>query len=336
MAVPPPVPLTDPAMSLPISFDDVAAAHERIRAVAHKTPVFTSTTADAMTGGSLFFKCENFQRIGAFKFRGAYNAISQFTPEQKRGGVIAFSSGNHAQAIALAARLLGVQAVIVMPQDAPAIKIAATRGYGAEVVLYDRYTEDREAIGKRIATERGMTLIPPYDHPHIMAGQGTAVKELIEETGPLDVLLTPLGGGGLLSGCAVAAHAMSPECEIYGVEPEAGDDVQQSLRAGNRVHMDSVPRTIADGAQTQLVGALTFAVIQQRVKDVLTVTDAELVETMKFFAGRMKMMVEPTGCLAAAAVLCGKLDMKGKRVGIVVSGGNVDLQRFAELVQQGA
>ena len=317
---------------LPISFEDVAAAHDRIRGVAHKTPVLTSSTADAVTGASLFFKCENFQRIGAFKFRGAYNAISQFSPAQKAGGVIAFSSGNHAQAIALAARLLGVQAVIVMPHDAPAIKIAATSGYGAEVVLYDRYTEDREAIGKRIAAERGMTLIPPYDHPHIMAGQGTAAKELLEETGPLDVLVTSLGGGGLLSGCAVAAHALAPQCAVYGVEPEAGNDVQQSLRAGTRVHID-VPQTIADGAQTQLVGALTFPVIRERVTGVVTVSDAELVETMKFFAGRMKIVVEPTGCLAAAAVLHGKLDVKGKRVGVVVSGGNVDLQRFAELVQ---
>jgi len=317
---------------LPISFEDVAAAHDRIRGVAHKTPVLTSSTADAVTGASLFFKCENFQRIGAFKFRGAYNAISQFSPAQKAGGVIAFSSGNHAQAIALAARLLGVQAVIVMPHDAPAIKIAATSGYGAEVVLYDRYTEDREAIGKRIAAERGMTLIPPYDHPHIMAGQGTAAKELLEETGPLDVLVTSLGGGGLLSGCAVAAHALAPQCAVYGVEPEAGNDVQQSLRAGTRVHID-VPQTIADGAQTQQVGALTFPVIRERVTGVVTVSDAELVETMKFFAGRMKIVVEPTGCLAAAAVLHGKLDVKGKRVGVVVSGGNVDLQRFAELVQ---
>jgi len=317
---------------LPISFEDVAAAHDRIRGVAHKTPVLTSSTADAATGASLFFKCENFQRIGAFKFRGACNAISQFSPAQKAGGVIAFSSGNHAQAIALAARLQGVQAVIVMPHDAPAIKIAATRGYGAEVVLYDRYTEDREAIGKRIAAERGMTLIPPYDHPHIMAGQGTAAKELLEETGPLDVLVTSLGGGGLLSGCAVAAHGLAPQCAVYGVEPEAGNDVQQSLRSGTRVHID-VPQTIADGAQTQQVGALTFPVIRERVTGVVTVSDAELVETMKFFAGRMKMVVEPTGCLAAAAVLHGKLDVKGKRVGVVVSGGNVDLQRFAELLQ---
>ncbi len=322
--------------ALPITFEDVAAAHARIEAAAHRTPVLTSATANAATGAQLFFKCENFQRVGAFKFRGAYNAIAQFTPQQKAGGVIAFSSGNHAQAIALAARLLGVTAVIVMPEDAPAIKVTATRGYGAEVVLYDRYKDDREAIGRRIAQERGMTLIPPYDHPHVMAGQGTATKELIEETGPLDMLVVCLGGGGLLSGSAVAAHAMSPGCQVIGVEPEAGNDGQRSLKSGQIVRIDT-PRTIADGAQTPYLGEYTFAVIRELVSDIVTVTDAELVETMKFFASRMKMIAEPTGCLAAAAVLHGKLDVAGKRVGIIVSGGNVDLQRFAELVQgQGA
>ncbi|KWR89157.1 threo-3-hydroxy-L-aspartate ammonia-lyase [Cupriavidus sp. IDO] len=317
--------------ALPITFDDVAAAHDRIRAAAHRTPVLTSRTANAAAAAELFFKCENFQRIGAFKFRGAYNAIAQFTPEQKRGGVLAFSSGNHAQAIALSAQLLGVQALIVMPEDAPAIKIQATRGYGAEVVLYDRYKDDREALGQRIAQERGMTLIPPYDHPHVMAGQGTAAKELFEETGPLDMLVVCLGGGGLLSGCATAAHAMAPGCEVFGVEPEAGNDGQRSLRSGEIVRIDT-PRTIADGAQTPYLGQYTFAVIRELVKDIVTVSDAELVETMKFFAGRMKIMVEPTGCLAAAAVLNGKLDVAGKRVGVIVSGGNVDLNSFANLV----
>ncbi|MGO4332218.1 threo-3-hydroxy-L-aspartate ammonia-lyase [Cupriavidus sp. 2TAF22] len=321
--------------SLPITFDDIAAAHARVAPAAHRTPVLTSSTANAATGAELFFKCENFQRIGAFKFRGAYNAISRFTPEQKAGGVIAFSSGNHAQAIALAAKLLGVAAVIVMPEDAPALKIEATRGYGAEIVMYDRYKEDREALSLRIATERGMTLIPPYDHVDVMAGQGTLAKELFEETGPLDMLVVCLGGGGLLSGCAVAAHAMSPGCTVIGVEPEAGNDGQRSLREGEIVHIDT-PRTIADGAQTQHLGKHTFAVIRQRVSDIVTVSDAELVETMKFFASRMKIVVEPTGCLAAAAVLQGKLDVRGKRVGVVVSGGNVDLQRFATLVQGGA
>jgi threonine dehydratase len=317
--------------AMPISFDDVAAAHERLRGVAHRTPVLTSSTANALSGAQLYFKCENFQRMGAFKFRGAYNSIAQFTPEQKAGGVITFSSGNHAQAIALSAKLLGVKAVIVMPEDAPAVKVAATRSYGGEVVFYNRYTEDREALGRRLAAERGLTLIPPYDHPHVMAGQGTAAKELIEEVGELDLLLVCLGGGGLLSGCAVAARALSPRCTIVGVEPEAGNDGQRSLRSGEIVHIDT-PKTIADGAQTQHLGQYTFAVIRQLVDDIATVSDAELVETMKFFASRMKIVVEPTGCLAAAAALQGKVDVKGKRVGVIVSGGNVDLMRFAELV----
>jgi threo-3-hydroxy-L-aspartate ammonia-lyase len=318
--------------TLPITFEDVAAAHERLRGVAHRTPVLTSSTANERTGAQLFFKCENLQRMGAFKFRGAYNAIAQFTPEQKAGGVITFSSGNHAQAIALSARLLGVKAVIVMPHDAPAVKVEATRGYGGEVVFYDRYTEDREALGKRLAAERGLTLIPPYDHAHVMAGQGTAAKELFEETGELDLLITPLGGGGLLSGCATAAHALSPACTVIGVEPEAGNDGQRSLQSGEIVHIDT-PKTLADGAQTQHLGNLTFAVIRERVSEIVTVSDAELVDTMKFFASRMKIVVEPTGCLAAAAVLHGKVDVRGKRVGVLISGGNVDLLRFAELVQ---
>ncbi|MEX3843380.1 threo-3-hydroxy-L-aspartate ammonia-lyase [Paraburkholderia sp. BR10882] len=318
--------------TLPITFEDVAAAHERLRGVAHRTPVLTSSTANERTGAQLFFKCENLQRMGAFKFRGAYNAIAQFTPQQKAGGVITFSSGNHAQAIALSARLLGVKAVIVMPHDAPAVKVEATRGYGGEVVFYDRYTEDREALGKRLAAERGLTLIPPYDHALVMAGQGTAAKELFEETGELDMLLTPLGGGGLLSGCATAAHALSPACTVIGVEPEAGNDGQRSLQLGEIVHIDT-PKTLADGAQTQHLGNLTFAVIRERVSEIVTVSDAELVDTMKFFASRMKLVVEPTGCLAAAAVLHGKVDVRGKRVGVLISGGNVDLLRFAELVQ---
>lgn len=313
-----------------ITYGDVVAAHDRIREAAHRTPVLTSRTADAMTGASLFFKAENFQRMGAFKFRGAYNAISQFTPEQKRGGVLAFSSGNHAQAIALAARELGVPAVILMPQDAPQMKIDATRGYGAEVILFDRYKEDREALASRLAQERGMTLIPPYDHPHVMAGQGTATKELIEDAGELDMLVVCLGGGGLLSGSAIAARALNPDIEIFGVEPEAGNDAQQSFRSGKIVHIET-PRTIADGAQTQHLGEYTFPVIRSLVDDILTVTDDELVKTMTFFASRMKIVVEPTGCLAAAAVLHGKADVRGKRVGILLSGGNVDMERFAKL-----
>jgi len=316
---------------LAISFDDVVQAHQRLAEVAHRTPVLTSNTANLLSGAELFFKCENFQRMGAFKFRGAYNAIAQFTPAQRARGVVTYSSGNHAQGIALSARLLGVDAVIVMPSDAPAIKIDATRGYGAEVLLYDRYTEDREAIGKRLAEERGLTLIPPYDHPHVIAGQGTAAKELIEEVGPLDVLLVPLGGGGLLSGCATASRAMNPECSVIGVEPEAGNDGQRSLRSGQIVHIDT-PDTIADGAQTQHLGQHTFPVIQQLVDDILTVSDAELVAAMKLFASRMKMIVEPTGCLAAAAAFDRQFDVRGKRVGVIISGGNIDLARFASLI----
>src|SRR5512145_2417079 len=318
-------------MPLAISFDDVAAAAERLAGVAHRTPVMTSRTADAMTGGTLFFKCENLQRMGAFKFRGAYNALAQFTPEQQRAGVISFSSGNHAQAIALSARLLGMPAVIVMPKDAPKMKIDATRGYGASVVLYDRYTENREALGARLAEERGMTLIPPYDHPHVMAGQGTAALELIDDVGELDLLFVCVGGGGLISGCATAARHRLPDCKVIGVEPEAGNDVQQSLARGEIVHID-VPRTIADGAQTQHAGRYTFPVIQALVAQVVTVSDEQLVKTMRFFGERMKIVVEPTGCLGAAAALDNVVDVRVKRVGVIVSGGNIDLRRYAELL----
>ena len=318
---------------LAINPADIEAAAQRLLGKAHRTPVLRSRTADGRTGAQVYFKCENFQRMGAFKFRGAYNALAQFTPEQRRGGVIAFSSGNHAQAIALSARLLGMPSVIVMPTDSPAAKLAATREYqqgqpGSEVVLFDRYTEDREAIGKRLAAERGMTLIPPYDHPHVMAGQGTAAAEMLVETGPLDLLLVCVGGGGLISGSAVAAHHLSPGIEVHGVEPEAGNDTQQSLARGHIVHIDT-PKTIADGAQTQHSGELTFPVIQQLVKSIVTVSDAQLISTMRFFAERMKMVVEPTGCLAAAALLEGVVQARGRRVGVIVSGGNVDLAAYA-------
>ena len=323
-------------MTLPICFDDIAAAARRLAPVAHRTPTLRSRTADARTGASVFFKCENLQRIGAFKFRGAYNALSQFSEAQRRAGAVAFSSGNHAQAVALSARLLGMPATIVMPKDAPAIKIEATRGYGAEVVLYDRRLEDREAIGARLAHERGMTLIPPYDHAHVMAGQGTAALELIEDVaamgeGPLDALLVCVGGGGLISGCAVAARHLAPGCRVIGVEPQAGNDVQQSLALGRIVHID-LPETIADGAQTLHAGELTFAVMRECVDEVTTVTDAQLIATMKFFAERMKLVVEPTGCLAAAALLEGVRRLEGQRVGVIVSGGNVDLARYAALL----
>jgi threonine dehydratase len=318
-------------VTLAISFADVEAAAARLHGVAHRTPVMTSRTADELTGAQLFFKCENLQRMGAFKFRGAYNALAQFTPEQKDKGAIAFSSGNHAQAIALSARLLGMPAVIVMPADAPPLKIAATRGYGAEVILYDRYTQDREALGRQLAAERGMTLIPPYDHPHVMAGQGTSALELLQETGPLDLLLVCVGGGGLISGCAIAARHLAPACRLIGVEPEAGNDVQQSLKRGEIVHID-VPKTIADGAQTQHAGNLTFPVIRALVDEVLTVSDTQLVRAMRFFMERMKLVVEPTGCLGAAAALEGVLPVKGKRVGVILSGGNVDAERYARLL----
>ncbi|MDQ2927257.1 MAG: threo-3-hydroxy-L-aspartate ammonia-lyase [Pseudomonadota bacterium] len=313
------------------TFADVAAAAARIAPAAHRTPVLNSRTADEETGTRLFFKCENFQRMGAFKFRGAYNALSRFDAAQRKAGVVAFSSGNHAQAIALAARLIGMPATIVMPHDAPAAKVAATRGYGGEVVAYDRYSEDREAIGRRLAEERGLTLIPPFDHADVIAGQGTAAKELFEETGPLDALFVCLGGGGLLAGSALSARALAPACKVYGVEPEAGDDGQRSFRAGHIVHIDT-PKTIADGAQTQALGKITFEIIRRDVDDVFTASDAELVECMRFFASRMKMIVEPTGCLGFAAARRMRAELKGKRVGVLISGGNVDLARFAKLV----
>jgi threonine dehydratase len=306
--------------------------------------VLTSRTADELTGARVFFKAENFQRMGAFKFRGAFNALARFSPAQRERGVIAFSSGNHAQATALAARILGMPSVIVMPQDAPAAKLAATRGYqdgqpGSEVVLYDRYTEDREAIGRRLAQERGMTLVPPYDHADVMAGQGTAALELLEQVhemdgGGLDALLVCVGGGGLISGCAVAAKHLLPGIEVWGVEPEAGNDTQRSLAEGRIVHIDT-PKTIADGAQTQHSGALTFPVIQALVKGIVTASDEQLVQAMRFFAERMKIVVEPTGCLGAAALLsrvAGLPDLRGRRVGVILSGGNVDVRRYAELL----
>ncbi len=319
--------------SIPLlpTFDDVRAASARIAGHAHRTPVLTSRTADAELGAELFFKCENFQRMGAFKFRGAFNALSRFDERQRRAGVVAFSSGNHAQAIALSARILGMPAVIVMPHDAPAAKVAATKGYGAEVVVYDRYKEDREAIGRGLADERGMTLIPPYDHPDVIAGQGTAALELIEDVGTLDALFVCLGGGGLLSGSALSARTLSPSCKVYGVEPAAGDDGQRSFRSGRIVSIET-PKTIADGAQTQRLGDCTFPIIRRDVDDIFTVSDAELVEAMRFFAERMKMVVEPTGCLGYAAARRMKGELAGRRVGVILSGGNVDLARFAALL----
>ena len=317
-------------LTLPI-FDDVVAAAGRLERHAHRTPVLQSRTANELLTASVFFKCENFQRMGAFKFRGAFNALSRFSTAQRHAGVITFSSGNHAQAVALSARLLAMPAVIMMPLDAPAAKMAATRGYGAEVITYDRFTQDREALTREVAAARGMTLIPPYDHPDVIAGQGTAAKELFEEVGELDLLYVCLGGGGLLSGSALSARMLSPKCKVYGVEPEAGNDGQQSFRTGHIVNIPT-PKTIADGAQTQHLGAYTFGIIRRDVDDVLTVTDAQLVTAMRFFAERMKMVVEPTGCLGFAAACEAGQALAGKRVGVIISGGNVDLKRFGELL----
>ena len=317
-------------LNLP-TYADVIAASARIKGFAHRTPVLTSRTMNTEIGAEVFFKCENLQRMGAFKFRGAFNALSQFDERQRKAGVVTYSSGNHAQAIALSSSLLGIPATIVMPNDAPAAKMAATRGYGGKVVNYDRYTEDREQIGNALAQKHGLTLIPPYDHPDVIAGQGTAAKELFEEVGELDALFVCLGGGGLLSGSTLSARALSPRCKIYGVEPEAGNDGQRSFRAGSIVHIDT-PKTIADGAQTQHLGAYTFEIIRRDVDDILTVSDAQLVDGMRFFAERMKLVVEPTGCLGLAAARAMASELKGQRVGVVVSGGNVDLDLLCSLL----
>jgi threonine dehydratase len=313
-----------------VSFDDVARAHERIKPQARRTPALTSATIDALTGASVFFKCENFQRMGAFKFRGAFNALSQLKDSK---GVVAFSSGNHAQAVALSGKLLGIKTVIVMPHDAPQVKLEATRGYGAEVVQYVKH-EDRESLAAKLATERGLTLIPPFDHPHIIAGQGTAAKELIEDVGALDVLMVPCGGGGLLSGCSIAAKHLAPKCKVIGVEPAAGDDATQSF-VKKRLIAIAVPETIADGARTPSLGKLTFPIVLRYVDDMLTVTDAELTRAMFFLWERMKIVVEPTGALAFAALFTGKIPVKNLKVGVVLSGGNVDLRWAAAQINKG-
>jgi threonine dehydratase len=305
-----------------VSFDDIARAHERIRGAVRRTPVLTSRQADERVGAQLFFKCENLQRMGAFKFRGAYNALSQLTPEERKRGVLAFSSGNHAQAVALAGKILNIKTLIVMPENAPPVKLAATKGYGAEVVTYKK-DEDRETVSAKLAKERGMVTVPPFNHPHIVAGQGTAAKELIEETGPLDMLVVPCGGAGLLSGSAVAARHLAPKCHVVGVEPAKGDDVTQSFKAGKIVTIP-VPDTIADGARTTAPGDLTFAHVQRYVNEMTTVTDEELLEAMFWLWERMKVVVEPTGALACSALFSKTIPAKG-RVGVILSGGNVDL-----------
>jgi threonine dehydratase len=313
-----------------VSFEDVAAAHERVKAHARRTPVLSSTTINGMIGGKVFFKCENMQRAGAFKFRGAYNALVQLSAERKQRGVITFSSGNHGQAVALAGRLLDIKTVIVMPKDAPKVKLEATRGYGAEVVQYAK-NEAREEVAGKVAAERQLTLIPPFDHEHVIAGQGTAAKELIEETGPLDLLLVPCGGGGLLSGCAIAAKHLAPKCRVMGVEPAAGDDATQSF-VKKRLVTIAVPDTIADGARTPSLGKLTFPIVLRYVDDMLTVDDEELRRTMFWLWERMKILVEPTGALAATALLQQKVKAQGLKVGVILSGGNVDLRWAAAQV----
>jgi len=315
--------------SLSPSYADVCQASQRLKGVAHHTPVMTSQTLNDMLGAYVFFKCEHLQRGGAFKFRGAYNAIAALTDAQRAAGVVAFSSGNHAQGVALASRLLGARATIIMPSDAPQSKIAATRGYGAQVIHYDRTTEDRSAIALEIQQRTGMYLVPPFDDENVISGQGTAAKELFEEVGELDALTVCLGGGGLLAGSAIAAAALSPNCKVYGVEPEAGNDVQQSFRSGSIVRINP-PQSIADGALTLAAGDKTFPIIQRLVSDILTVTDTQLIQTLKFFAERMKTLVEPTGCLGAAAVQHGALAIKpNSRIGVIVSGGNVDLLTYS-------
>jgi threonine dehydratase len=315
-----------------LSLDDVRAAAERLSGIAHRTPVLTSRTLDERTGATAFVKAECLQRGGAFKFRGAFNMISSLDPEQRTRGVVAYSSGNHAQAVSLAARLLDTSATILMPADTPPAKLDATRGYGAEIVTYDRYTEDREALGAALSEEQGLVLVPPYEHPLIMAGQGTAALELLEDAAELDVLVVPVGGGGLVAGCATAAKALRPGIRVIGVEPEAGDDTRRSLAAGKRVRIP-VPRTIADGQQADIPGELTFAVNRQVVDAIVTVSDAEIVDAMAFVFDRMKLVTEPSGASAAAALLAGSVpEAAGARVGVVISGGNVGAARFAELM----
>ncbi|MFF8401583.1 threo-3-hydroxy-L-aspartate ammonia-lyase [Streptomyces sp. NPDC015684] len=318
------------AAALPVTFDDIREAAVRLDGVAHRTPVLTSRTLDARVGAEVFIKCENFQRVGAFKIRGAYNAAAQLSPRQLVKGIAAYSSGNHAQATALAARELGTSAVILMPEDAPRSKREATAGYGAEIVTYDRYTEDRTALGEALAAERGLALIPPYDHPHVIAGQGTAALELLDETGPLDALLVPVGGGGLIAGSAVAAKALHPRVRVVGVEPEAGDDTKRSLESGARVTVP-VPRTIADGQAVPTPGEITFTINQRLVDAITLVTDEEIIGAMRFAFERLKIVLEPSGATALAALLAGRLDLP-PRIGVIASGGNIDAERFSRLM----
>jgi threo-3-hydroxy-L-aspartate ammonia-lyase len=312
-----------------IELGDVQAAAQRLHGIAHHTPVLTSRTLDSLAEASVYVKAECFQRGGAFKFRGAYNKIASLPEKERAQGVLAYSSGNHAQAVAIAAHLLGTTATIVMPEDAPAAKLEATRGYGAEIVMYDRFAENREEIGAQLALERGLALVKPYDDPLVMAGQGTVALELLAEAPELDLLVTPVGGGGLIAGCATVAKALQPAMRIAGVEPETGNDTARSLASGKRVNV-GVPRTIADGLQTAEPGELTFSVNRELVDEVVTVSEAEIVDAMGFLFDRMKLVVEPSGAVGIAALLNGRV--QGKAIGVVISGGNVGVQRFAELV----
>jgi threonine dehydratase len=314
----------------PITLDDVRDAAAQIKGVAHRTPVLRSRTLDALVGAEVFLKCENFQRVGAFKFRGAYNAASRLAPEQLSKGIAAYSSGNHAQAVALAARELGTTAVILMPEDTPRSKMDATAGYGAEIVTYDRYTGDRVAIGEALAADRGLALIPPYEHPHVIAGQGTAALELLEEAGDLDALIVPVGGGGLIAGSATAAKGLDPGIRVIGIEPEAGDDTKRSLEAGRRVSIP-VPRTIADGQAADIPGELTFSINRRLVDEIALVTDDQIREAMRLAFERLKIVIEPSGATPLAALLAGRIDPVPSRIGVIVSGGNIGARRFAEL-----
>lgn len=318
-------------MALAISFEDVKSAAQVLKGVAHRTPILTSRTVNELTGYQIYFKCENLQRMGAFKFRGAYNALSRLSEAEKAKGVVTHSSGNHAQGIALAAKLLGIFAVIVMPTDAPASKLTATHGYGAEIVLYDRQKQDRAEISAQVARERGLTFVHPYDNPHVMAGQGTAALELLEDVPDLDVLVTPVGGGGLLSGCATTAKALVPSIQIFGVETEASNDWWQSFRRNERVKIPP-PDTIADGMRTQQPGELTFPVVREAGAEILLVSDAQVIEAMKFLLLRLKILVEPTGAVAPAAVLQKMVGPAGRKVGVIISGGNVDADLLAHVL----
>jgi threo-3-hydroxy-L-aspartate ammonia-lyase len=316
--------MSDPEAELPVGYADVVDAAARCEGVAHRTPVMTSRIVNARVDAEVFFKCENFQRVGAFKFRGAYNTLVRLAEAGEKRGVLAFSSGNHAQAVALAARLLGMRAVIVMPDDAPAVKLAATRDYGAEIVTYDTKSTAREALGRQIAHEQGLAVVPPFDHPHVIAGQGTAAKELFEDVGPLDMLFVPCGGGGLISGCAIAAAALSPGCRVIGIEPAAGDDATRSFRT-RTLQTCHNPDTVADGARTSSLGKITFPLVLRYVHDMAVVTDTDLLRAMFYLWERMKIVVEPTGALGAAGLFEGRADVRGRRVGVILSGGNVDL-----------